>query len=577
MKIQPPTPSKFQLILHKLRYKNFRSVGNSFIEIELDRFQNTICWGQNGVGKTTLYEALTFGLYGRPYSNTNKPTLVNDINDRDCLVEIEMTVKGISYLIKRGIKPAIFEIYKNGKLVPQDAKSKDQQKDFERDILQIPFKVFKQIIVLGSANYKPFMELSAADRRFVIEDLLDIQIFSKMNVLLKQKVVDAKEEMKKIDNEIELTKEKLRLNDNHITSIRSNQKVRIAEIQLEITNFEKQQKDNTDSLFNELSSENFSDYEKQVKSLESKINKTKHLLDSFDQKVQKLNQDLEFYKTLSNCPTCEQIVLEHHKDKIITDLMVKLQTLACNRGELLTKQTFCKQDHFVLKQKLDTCQSYMNDNYNLDYKIEVLKKEIAALERSLKTNNTDLYTKRDNLKIGLAELAKKKDSLQLDKHYNDVMSILLKDSGIKTKIIRKYLPILNRRVNTYLTEMNFFVHFELDENFNEVIKVRGVYDYIYEKFSQGEKLRIDIALITAWRDLAKIKNSINCNLIILDEILDRAIDQTGLDDFFNLMWVVWKDLNTFIISPKGEAFTSKFQNSIKFEKVNNFARIAEHE
>jgi len=564
-------------IFKKIRYKNFFSVGNNFIEIDFQRNPTTIIFGKNGSGKSIFVEALSFVLFGKPYRNTNKPSLLNSINDKDCLVEVEFEIGKNKYLVRRGIKPNIFEIYKNKKLVNQEAKSKDYQKYLEEDILKFTWKVFRQIIVLGSATYTPFMQLTAADRRFVIENLLDIQIFSSMNVLLKQQVSDNKEQELLVNNKLILIEEKIKLQQKYLDELKKDVNLRIQTLKKQTNDtIEKKKKyiEDVIQLRNKIN-----ELETGSTDLPTRIMKANSLLSQFESKLVKMNSEIDFFKETSNCPTCRQNITENHKCQMVDSKKQKIDETIKAKGELEEKLSNLNKD-------LEVYQNKQTEVTRLQKNITKIQSQILACDNlqtnyqneisTLENQTDDTGEKTKELKV--FEKDKKKYTKELNeyqnkKHYFDILSIMLKDSGIKTNIIRQYLPIINKQINKYLADMNFFVDFKLDENFKECIKSRGVDEFTYESFSEGEKLRMDLSILMTWREITKLKNSVNTNLIVADEIFEKALDQEGIDDLVRIMKSVWKNYNVFILSPRGETMLDKFDEYIKFEKINGFTRM----
>lgn len=536
--------------------------------------------GQNGAGKSTILDALTFGLFGKPYRKINKPQLVNSINDGKCVVEIELSIGRKNYKIVRGIKPNIFEIYCDGNLVNQDAKAVDYQEHLERFILKLNYKSFTQVVILGSASFVPFMQLSAADRRTIIEELLDIGIFSSMNNIVKSRITNIKDSQKDVDYNIKLINEKIELQKQNIEEHKKNYEAEIAKKREEIT------KNNN---FVEETNKNIELIQKHIDQLTNKIadepqvttkNKKIFTLHSkLEDNIKKLNKEIAFYQNNDNCPTCLQTITEDTKTTHITTKKNKVEevdaavkqlddelTKVNNRLAEIGKIQKHINEHNSEIVKLNTQVMSVNK-----YNVKILN-EIKLLE-----NNTGL-TENDNIKlrdlnVDLTANTTLAESLASDKQYCDFAATLLKDTGIKTKIIKQYLPIMNKLINKYLTAMDFFVNFNLNENFEETIKSRHRDEFSYASFSEGEKMRIDLALLFTWRQVAKMKNSTNTNLLILDEVFDSSLDGVGTEEFLKLLNSLDKNTNVFVISHKGDQLFDKFHSIVRFSKKNNFSQI----
>ncbi len=569
------------LTFENVRFKNFGSFGNVFTEINLDKHNTVLVSGRNGHGKSfALLDAITFGLFGKPFRKVNIPQLVNTVNQKDCLVEVEFSTPKHEYKVVRGLQPKVFEIYKDGDLLPQNAKAKDYQRLLEEQILRMNYKSFTQIVILGSSSFVPFMQLTPADRREVIEDILDIKIFSVMNGLLKTKVSELKENLNIIQNNINIANEKITLQQSHVNTLETKSQERIEKSQSKIDSLIIEGKE-TQSGITELSEkvdemrESILDKEQFLTSLKN-VEKTESTLES---DVKRLHKDIVFYTSNTSCPTCKQEIDEEFrqetldqkaKDKIaveerlesisalISDTLEKINSIEDKENDIR------KQEKLILEQ-----QSTLKSLYS---QIQYIEQEIKDIE-SNRCNIDDEKTKLQGF------VAEKEDSLEekeaiLNQKYNyDIVHDLLKDAGIKSKIIKYYLPIMNKLINKYLSSMNFFANFTLDEEFNETIKSRHRDTFSYMSFSEGEKLRIDLALILSWREIAKIKNSANCNLLILDEVFDSSLDSMGTDDLMKLLEDLSINTNIFVISHKSDQLADKFSNYLVFEKKNNFSRI----
>jgi DNA repair exonuclease SbcCD ATPase subunit len=566
------------ILFKRLRWKNLLSTGNHFTEILLNGNSNTLIVGTNGSGKSTMLDALCFGLFGKPFRNINKPNLLNSINGKDCVVEIEFSVGNKEYKIVRGIKPNVFEIYQDAVLLNQDAAVRDYQDYLEKFVLKLNYKSFTQIVILGSASFTPFMQLSAADRRAIIEDLLDIQIFSTMNSLVKERLSNNKELTIAKKNEVSLLEQKYELKKEHQDKLNEDIEAKVKEYEKEIL----LHRENIRTLCGEID-----DLEQSKKTLaeicakipenEKKIAAFTKVESQIESKISKVGNDRSFYEHNADCPTCRQAITLEFKEGQLTELATKEQELRSGLTELQTKIT--EQENIVaeLREKdkelsnvrvqiatTNTSVKGLNDT------IKRLEKEIKEL-RTPKVSNTDT-NELETIQTQIKEAQEELKQLMIDKTYLDVASTLLKDTGIKTNIIKQYLPVINKLVNKYLTSMDFFVNFNLDESFKETIKSRHRDDFSYHNFSEGEKQRIDMALMLTWRAVAKLKNSINTNLLILDEVFDSSLDTSGTEDLMKILHTL-DNVNLFVISHKGDILQDKFMNTIRFEKVKNFSRI----
>ena len=568
------------IIFEKLRWKNFLSTGNAFTEINFLKSTNTLIVGTNGSGKSTMLDALTFSLFGKPFRKINKPQLPNSINQKDCIVEIEFSIGKKKYKIVRGIKPAIFEVYVDSVLLNQDAASRDYQEILENNILKLSYKSFTQIVILGSASFTPFMQLSAADRRAIIEDLLDIQIFSSMNVLVKQKISEIKDLNTKLKYNMELTAEKIKMQQQNIEEHKKHSDVEIEKKRTEIEESISHTK---------TTQETISDIQlivdELLKSIEDKASletKSAKLLQSETQletnlKVHK--KDCKFYEQNDNCPTCKQSIAETLRKKQIETNTKQINVINASLLDIEEKLNATKVRMQEISNTFETINThnseivrhYASITASNKY-IDKLNKEIAELS-TRKNNLEEENAKLKELKVELGTYIKEQEVLSKDKHYYDFAATLLKDTGIKTKIIKQYLPVMNKLINKYLTAMDSFINFNLNENFEETIKSRHRDDFSYHNFSEGEKMRIDLAILFTWRQIAKLKNSTNTNLLILDEVFDGSLDVGGTDEFLKIMNEIGDDTNVFVISHKGDQLFDKFRSVIRFKKVSNFSRI----
>ncbi len=562
-----------------VRWKNFLSTGNTFIEIPLDKDSTTLIIGENGAGKSTILDALCFGLFGKPFRNINKPQLLNTVNGSSCLVEVEFDVGRKNVKVVRGIKPNVFEIYVNGKMYNQDANVRDYQKYLEQQILKLNYQSFTQVVILGSSTFVPFMQLKARHRREVVEEILDIQIFSLMNMLLKQKLKSIDEEMRNVNYEFELTSEKISLQENYIEDLEAN-KNKILEEKIsqssEMDNklfIKKETIRNLEERNGELAKE-ISDISK----TQNRFEKLKGIQATLKEKHRAHTKLIDFFENNTDCPTCQQHIDETFKNNMIDNKKDAASKVSFGMQELVdelatTEKTlsYCND---VISRIQETTVEIAKENSSI-VELEKYNTKIKTEIEHLQTDNVEKedHEKLKSLKKELALIDKQKSKLREDKTYSEAARNMLTDTGIKTKIIKQYLPIMNKLINTYLTSMEFYVNFTLNENFEESIKSRYRDDFTYASFSEGEKMRIDLALLFTWRAVAKMKNSTNTNLLILDEIFDSSLDNTGTDEFLKILNTLGNE-NVFVISHKQDALADKFRNTIKFEKVKNFSHVA---
>lgn len=565
----------------RIRWRNFLSTGNQFTEVHLDNTPTTLVIGENGAGKSTILDAICFGLFSKAFRNINKPQLVNSINQKNCTVEIEFRIGKKEYKIIRGMKPGIFEIYQDNELLSQDSAVKDYQKYFEDKILKLNYKSFTQIVILGSASFTPFMQLAQGTRREVIEDILDIQIFSVMNGILKNRITDLKEKIRDIDTVIEVGKQKVKLQQDYIKQLEEDQRKRNDDLQLKISEIKESIRlfeEEVTRLTGELGS--LSDSIKDDNEITKRRTEMASLYKSLQTRISKITDEISFYEEHDTCPTCTQILPgelkenaigkhTHKKEEVgnaIDTLNNKIQELENRANEI-----------FTTKQKILEVQGQISE-YNTQI---IASQTIIQTLHKQTISETDTKDVLVEHKATLKSLAKEvisasenKSKFKEDSFYFEACATLLKDTGVKTRIIKQYLPVINKLVNKYLTAMDFFVSFELDEAFNEVIKSRHRDEFSYASFSEGEKQRIDLALLFTWRTIAKMKNSAATNLLLLDEVFDSSLDANGTDFVMNLLNTLGEDVNVFVISHKGDQLLDKFSNVIKFEKHQNFSRIA---
>jgi DNA repair exonuclease SbcCD ATPase subunit len=569
------------IIFEAVRWKNFLSTGNAFTEIKLTKSPNTLIIGNNGAGKSTILDALCFGLFGKPFRKINKPQLLNSINQQNCIVEIDFSIGKKQYRVVRGIKPNVFEVYCNDILVDQDAKAKDYQEHLEKFILKLNYKSFTQVVILGSASFVPFMQLSPADRRAIIEDLLDIQIFSSMNGVVKEKMAIIKESSSKNKYEMDLTSERINFQKQSIEEHKNRNDEEIAKKKAEILasidqNFRLQRDI-------ELIQKHIDVLQKKIQDkvfVEKKSKKLLQLESKIETNIKKNEKDIAFYEEHDNCPTCKQIIDGEFKSEQVNERKSKVTTqregLAEISAEIIKANQRIEEIHNIIKHISSHNNEIVKHSSTIsavhDF-INRLQKEVEELSNH-KDSIEDSNDKLRELKEELAVLIKKQEELAIEKQYYEFAGSLLKDTGIKTKIIRQYLPIMNKLINKYLTAMDFFVNFNINENFEETIKSRHRDEFSYANFSEGEKMRIDLALLFTWRQIAKLKNSTNTNLLILDEVFDSSLDGVGTEEFLKLIHEMGTDANVFVISHKGDQLFDKFRSIIKFEKKNNFSQVA---
>jgi DNA repair exonuclease SbcCD ATPase subunit len=569
------------ILLKSVSWKNFLSTGNSENKVQLDRSLTTLIIGKNGEGKSTILDALCFGLFGKPFRNINKNQLINSINQKQALVVVEFSIGTNNYKIIRGIKPNIFEIYLGDQLLNQDSANRDYQKILEQQILKLNYKTFTQVVILGSASFVPFMQLPSSQRREVIEDILDIRIFSTMNTLLKDRSAKSKMELVTIENNIskskaavesqqKLIKSLVQSKNDYIDSVRrkiEENNLEISVISLSIEGTNKQVEDLRATII---------DKDEVVEG----IDKLQNSLSRKKEKNAEIDTHIDFFNSNNSCPSCAQNIPHEHKHSILE----KMKEDSKSNDEFIEKvnDTLTK-----LRERLKIIQSTQEKIMDLtaeigsyNTSITLLNTQNTKLQKEIddaKENTTNIDEEKTKLKqlaqVALEELNRKTELME-QRELEEVAGTLLKDTGIKTAIIREYLPAMNKLINMYLQAMDFFVHFELDESFNEVIKSRYRDEFTYASFSEGEKMRIDLAILFTWRQIAKMKNSVNTNLLILDEIFDSSLDTSGTDYFLSVMSQLGEKTNTFVISHKGDQLFDKFRNIIKFEKRNDFSVIA---
>jgi DNA repair exonuclease SbcCD ATPase subunit len=570
------------ILFRKVRYKNFLSTGQQFIEIELDKSSTTLVVGENGAGKSTMLDALCFGLFQRPFRNIKKDQLINSINEKECIVEVEFTVGQKDYKIIRGIKPNTFEIWCDGDMLNQDAAQRDYQKHLEQQILKLNFRSFTQVVILGNASFVPFMQLRARHRRQVVEEILDIEIFSKMNLLFREKQKNQDELIKQTDFNYQLVDTKIEDKKKYIDDISNRSKdladSKKAELNKSITDIANYEEDIKKVRVG------IAELQKQVID-EAKVNDKHKKLHNMEAKLEntcsKHKKDLSFFQSHDDCPTCQQSIDEAFKSTMISKKAEKVQELEIALGQIETeiKTSEMKLDTInktmiAIREKELLINRYETSIEEIKKQTIRLGQEIAELQDE-KVSTAEQTGELNQLRERITELEKDKLEQKNEMIYIDTARHLMQDTGIKTKIIKQYLPIMNQLINKNLADMDFFVNFSLDEEFNETIKSRHRDEFNYHSFSEGEKLRIDLAILFTWREIAKLKNSTNTNLLILDEIFDSSLDSSGTDEFMRILYTTMAKENVFVISHKGDTLIDKFPRVMKFEKHKNFTRMAE--
>lgn len=568
------------IIFKKVKWKNFLSTGNLFTEVELNKGSTTLIVGENGAGKSTILDALSFSLFGKPFRKINKPQLLNTINNKNLLVEIEFDIGSTEYKIIRGVKPNVFEVYQNGKLLNQSAEMKDYQSILEKQILKVNHKSFSQVVVLGSATFQPFMQLTAGQRREIIEDLLDLQIFTTMNYLLKDKLVNINEKIAEHNSEKKILENKIEILKEHLIELQFNNEKLIEEKKSLISDTQ-----NKISLLAEqcIEVKLVNDALKESIADETNISKKLNKLNSLKHQIQAnlgvVSKEVSFFHDYDNCPTCKQQIDQEFKKQTVEEKSLKINEI--EEGLKLLTEEYDKTN-----EKLEEIMEINSKISDKNLEINGIKTKISSLveyKETLETEIEKLNTKTvesDASKIpevekNLKEVEKKYYDLVDERSTLQAAATLLKDGGIKSKIIKQYIPIMNKLINKYLSSMEFMCQFELDEQFNETIKSRYRDVFSYASFSEGEKMRINLAILFAWRSIAKMRNSVNTNILIMDEVFDSSLDANGTEEFMKILNNLTSDTNTFIISHKTDQIIDKFDRVIRFEKHKNFSRIKE--
>jgi len=568
------------IIFEKLRYKNFLSSGNTFTEIQLNNHKSTLVVGHNGAGKSTMLDALSFALFGKAHRNISKNQLVNSVNSKACFVEVEFSIGSNKFRVSRGIKPVIFEIWKNGTMINQSSHAKEYQKILEQNILKLNHKSFHQVVVLGSSSFIPFMQLPSGHRREVIEDLLDINVFSKMNIILRERNATLKDKISNINYNIDITKTKIDAQKKYIKDVNeligqniSKKKDDIAKYQLEIS--ELQNINANHSVFIEKKQQPIED------ELENFNNKKQALIQytaQFKQQMTTVAKDAKFYETNDECPTCSQDISSKLREEKLAFAKSKAKELKSAMDRAAIESTAIEQSIERANDSFSEIREKQSEIHSNNKAINRLQKHIQSLESDLAgPETTDLDKAKSDLskhEESISNFLENKIKYSEEFSYNAVIVEMLKDTGIKTKIIKQYLPVMNKLVNQYLQILDFFVHFNLDESFHETIRSRHRDEFTYDSFSEGEKQRIDLSLLFTWRQIAKMKNSVATNLLILDETFDSSLDHDGVENLLKILYTLGDETNVFVISHKGEILDGKFNNKIEFKKEKNFSKIA---
>lgn len=568
------------MILFKTaRWKNFLSTGNTFTEIDLNKDETTLIVGHNGAGKSTILDAISFALFGKPHRNINKPQLINSINNKNCLVEVEFQIGQGNFKIVRGLKPNVFEIWKNGTMINQSSHAKEYQRILEQNILKLNHKSFHQVVVLGSSSFIPFMQLPAGHRRDVIEDLLDINVFSKMNMLLRERTNSLKEQLKDINYKIDIHKNKIETQQKYIRDITAlteeNKKEYESKISVSQGRIDELQAQNS-----ELSvdlEENLRSTEKELSTLHDQRQSLMLRGQDVSTKAKQVAERAMFFEENESCSVCDQTISDTHKSKILDAAKSEAKTLQSQRRSIGVEGSSVEEKISNTSDLLSSLRSKVSQLNENNIQIDGLRRGIQEYQSSLdKDVSADLNNANDdlsNMKSEKNSLLENKINLSEQYNYNGVIGEMLKDTGIKTKIIKQYLPAINKLVNQYLQILDFFVHFNLDESFQETIRSRHRDSFVYDSFSEGEKQRIDLALLFTWRQIAKMKNSVATNLLILDETFDSSLDHDGVENLLKILYTLGEGTNVFVISHKGEILDGKFKSKIEFKKERNFSKM----
>ena len=570
------------IVFEKVRFKNFLSYGNNWTELELNKHKDTLIVGENGAGKSTFLDALSYGLYMKPFRKVNNPQLVNSINKKHLKVEVEFSVGGNHYKVCRGHAPRTFEVYQNGDLLNQDAHTKDYQKILEQNILKMNYKSFTQIVVLGSRNFVPFMQLSTNDRRTVIEDLLDIQIFSTMAALLKDKIAENRNDLQDIEYKINLLEEKMSVQQEYIDKVNQDKDAQVLKIQnqinektIEVENLVEEQQGLLEQ------ARLVAEQAEPLETVSAKIQQYLALENQIESKLNKLKKQLKFYEENDDCETCGQEIQHDFKEKQIENSNTAISETTSGLKQLeqeIAKSSSRVEELRTLKNEADELSRAASNKGStaaaIEEIIESLQNELDEIQVEAGEDG-QAKTKLTELSNELEEVQKRKVDVRRSSAIYNTAQILLKDTGIKARIIKQYVPVINKLINKYLAAMEFFVDFHLDEDFKETIRSRHRDDFAYASFSEGEKMRIDLSLLFTWRAIAKLKNSASTNILIMDEIFDSSLDSSGTEEFLKIIKELTSDTNIIIISHKTDQLLDKFSNVVRFEKHKNFSRIAE--
>jgi DNA repair exonuclease SbcCD ATPase subunit len=569
------------IIFKTLKWRNFLSTGNQFTEINFQDAKTNLIVGSNGSGKSTVLDSLTFVLYNKPFRKINKPQLINSVNEKDCLVEIEFSIGKREYKVSRGIKPNIFEIWVDGKKEDQDAATQDQQKRLEESILKLNYKSFTQTVILGSATFVPFMQLSSSHRREIVEDLLDIKIFSTMNNILKDRIRKTNELIREYSIKKDMIEEKIDMQENFIKDLDKSGKERIKKKETNIEHIEKEIDDisQENEIFSQKIQTELQPKLEELSNINSTLKKLNQIKAKLEQKIQTLVSDHRFFQENSVCPTCTQSIENEFRLNKIADIEVKSKELNDGYQEL---EDTINVEHEKDKQflsysteinKLNNDISHNNVKVSgLNKQVRNLRNEIQEIAEQIQNRNSERKA-LENLIKDLNSIQKERSDQKEQINYYEFAHSLMKDGGVKSKIIKKYLPLMNQQINKYLQMMDFYINFTLDEEFKEVIKSPVHEDFSYESFSEGEKMRIDLSLLFTWRDIARLRNSASTNLLILDEIFDSSLDGAGTDFFTNIIRYVIQDAHVFVISHKTDDLIDKFEKVIKFDKIKGFSKM----
>ena len=566
------------IIFKSISWRNFLSTGNVPTEIILNEHSHSLIVGKNGSGKSTLLDAIDFGLFGRPFRNINKPNLVNSLNDKDCEVTVNFTIGKTDYRVCRGIKPDFFEIYKNGKLIPQDASARDYQANFEQTVLKFTHKSFNQIVILGSASHTPFMQLDAFKRREVIEEILNIRIFSQMQTLLKKKINAVDSEMGLVANDLTLIEEKVRLALSYIQKNQEEQDQKEKETTSKIDEYESSIKD-FNKIIDEYSHE-VDKYKLLINELNPSTLERQELIDQEKKlmsSVKALEKQINFFDENSSCPTCSQVISDKLKKQMVESNDEKVTEYKSSIKDLIKTKERVDDKIALLNQYTSKVSNVVNDISRYNREISILKGRIETIKEHNNKNYTSIIAdEQERIKGHRNEhvkLINKKKELMTEARINAIAQEMLKDTGIKTLIIKQYIPVINTLINKYLAAMDFFVNFTLDETFSESIRSRYRDKFSYDNFSEGEKQKIDLALIFTWRDISRLNNSISTNLLIMDEIFDSSLDTNATEELSKILFDLGKEVNLFVISHKTDILPDKFKNVIRFEKIKNYSRM----